>query len=57
MWWSREESLLASPKRHPAHLHFKLGAKSHGAASCLDARIYYDTGPYDHLGGAVMALG
>ncbi|RJR25294.1 MAG: xanthine dehydrogenase family protein molybdopterin-binding subunit [Desulfobacteraceae bacterium] len=57
MWWSREESILASAKRHPARLYYKLGAKKDGAFHALSARVYFDTGPYDHLGGAVMALG
>ncbi len=57
MWWSREESLIASPKRHPARLEYRLGAKSDGTLHALDATVTYDTGPYDHLGGAVMALG
>lgn len=57
MWWPREESFLASAKRHPARLHYRLGAKADGTLHGLDARILYDTGPYDHLGGAVMALG
>ncbi|MFH1490496.1 MAG: xanthine dehydrogenase family protein molybdopterin-binding subunit [Pseudomonadota bacterium] len=57
MWWSREESFLASVKRHPARLYYRLGAKKDGAFHALDARLYYDTGPYDHLGGAIMALG
>jgi len=57
MWWDREESFLASPKRHPARLYYRLGVKPDGALHALDVRFYYDTGPYDHLGGAVMALG
>jgi CO/xanthine dehydrogenase Mo-binding subunit len=57
MWWSREESFLASSKRHPCHLYYRLGAKSNGTFHALTASIYYETGPYDHLGGVVMALG
>ena len=57
MWWDREESLAVSCKRHPAWLHYRLGADSEGRFQALEARVYYDTGPYDHLGGAVMALG
>jgi CO/xanthine dehydrogenase Mo-binding subunit len=57
MWWNREESFMASPKRHPARLYYRLGSKSDGTLHALDVRSYYDTGPYDHLGGAVMALG
>ena len=57
MVWSREESFLASAKRHPALLRYTLGAMKDGTFHALKARIIYDTGPYDHLGGAVMALG
>lgn len=57
MWWNREESFLASPKRHPVRLHYRLGAGDDGTFQALEARITFDTGPYDHLGGAVMALG
>jgi CO/xanthine dehydrogenase Mo-binding subunit len=57
MWWNREESFLAGVKRHPAHLYYRLGAEGDGTFKALEARIYYDTGPYDHLGGAVMTLG
>jgi len=57
MWWSREESFLSSPKRHAARLYYRLGAMRDGRLHALDVRAYYDTGPYDHLGGVVMALG
>ena len=57
MSWSREESFLAGAKRHPARLYYRLGAERDGSLKALSARIYYDTGPYDHLGGAVAALG
>ena len=57
MWWAREESILASAKRHPARLYYKLGAKKDGIFHALSVRIYFDTGPYDNLGGAVTALG
>lgn len=57
MSWSREESFLAGSKRHPARLYYKLGAGGDGRLQALSARIYYDTGPYDHLGGAAATLG
>jgi CO/xanthine dehydrogenase Mo-binding subunit len=57
MWLDREESLSAGCKRHPARLHFRLGVDVEGRFQALEARVYYDTGPYDHLGGAVMAMG
>ncbi|MBI5586064.1 MAG: xanthine dehydrogenase family protein [Deltaproteobacteria bacterium] len=57
MWWEREESFWAGCKRHPTRLQYRLGADAAGRFQALEARLYYDTGPYDHLGGAVMALG
>lgn len=57
MWWDREESMLAGAKRHPAKLYYKLGAQLDGALRALSARLVYDTGPYDHLGGVVATLG
>ncbi|RJR45431.1 MAG: xanthine dehydrogenase family protein molybdopterin-binding subunit [Desulfobacteraceae bacterium] len=57
MVWGREESFLASAKRHPALLRYTLGADKNGSFHALKAEFVYDTGPYDHLGGAIMALG
>ena len=57
MWLDREESFLFSPKRHPARLSYRLGAEKDGSLKALEADLQYDTGPYDHLGGVVMALG
>ena len=57
MWLEREESFIAGPKRHPAKIHYKAGADSDGTLNALYADIKYDTGPHDHLGGVVMALG
>lgn len=56
MWWSREESFLAGTKRHPAMMYYRLGARADGTLHFLEARLFLDTGPYDHLGGVVLAL-
>jgi CO/xanthine dehydrogenase Mo-binding subunit len=56
MCWDREESFLASAKRHSGRLHYRLGAKADGTFHALGIEIYYDTGPCDHLGGAILAL-
>lgn len=56
MWWNREESFLAGTKRHPARMHYRLGAKKDGTLHYLNMEFYVDTGPYDHLGGVVLAL-
>jgi CO/xanthine dehydrogenase Mo-binding subunit len=57
MWWDREESMIAGAKRHPARLYYQLGADKDGRLQALFARLIYDTGPYDHLGGVVATLG
>jgi CO/xanthine dehydrogenase Mo-binding subunit len=57
MWWERKESFLAGVKRHPARLHCRLGATHDGTLHAFQGKIRYDTGPYDSLGGVVMALG
>lgn len=57
MWLSREESFLASPKRHPVRIRCRLGADRRGRLQALVVDALYDTGPYDHLGGVVMTLG
>jgi CO/xanthine dehydrogenase Mo-binding subunit len=56
MAWDREESFVAGTKRHPARLHYRLGATKDGVLKALHVRIVLDTGPYDHLGGVVMTL-
>jgi CO/xanthine dehydrogenase Mo-binding subunit len=56
IWLSREESILSSSKRHPAILRYRLGADADGVLKALDARMIFDTGPYDQLGGSVLAL-
>lgn len=57
MWWDREESFLAGTKRHAARMYYRVGAKRDGSLHYLNVRLHLDTGPYDHLGGVVMALG
>jgi CO/xanthine dehydrogenase Mo-binding subunit len=56
MMWDREESFVAGTKRHPARLHYRLGATKEGIFKALEVRMVLDTGPYDHLGGVVMTL-
>ena len=57
MWWNREESLTSSAKRHRAELNYRLGADRDGTFKALQVEVDFDTGPYDHLGGVVLALG
>lgn len=57
MWWEREESFIAGYKRHPVTMRYRLGAMRDGTLHALQCDLYYDTGPYAHLGVEVMALG
>ncbi len=57
MWLQRDESIISGSKRHAVKLFYRLGADKDGIFKALETRIYYDTGAYDHLGGAVMTLG
>ncbi len=52
----REESFLAHPKRHPAFLHYRLGARRDGTLTALQAEVYLDTGAYASYGPAVGSL-
>jgi len=57
MHWDREESFLAGYKRHATKMYYALGADSDGSFRALRCRLYYDTGPYAHLGAEIMAMG
>ncbi len=56
MWWNREESFIAGTKRHAARMYYTLGAQKDGSLHYLRTRLYFDTGPCDHLGGVVLTL-
>ena len=53
---TRRESFLAHPKRHPAQIHYKLGAKSDGTFTAIKAEAYLDTGAYASYGPAVAMI-
>jgi CO/xanthine dehydrogenase Mo-binding subunit len=53
---TRHESFLAHPKRHPARLFYKLGAKRDGTLVALRAVVHLDTGAYASYGPAVGGL-
>jgi CO/xanthine dehydrogenase Mo-binding subunit len=53
---TREESILAHPKRHPCQLEYKVGAKKDGTITALTAKVYVDTGAYASYGPAVAQL-
>ncbi len=51
--YTREESYLATPKRHPLIIELETGADSQGRLMALRARIICDTGAYASYGVAV----
>jgi CO/xanthine dehydrogenase Mo-binding subunit len=53
---NRHESFLGHPKRHPAVVHLKLGAKDDGRLTALEAIVHMDTGAYASYGPAVGGL-
>ena len=53
---NRHESFLAHPKRHPARIYMKLGAKKDGTLTAFDARVFLDTGAFASLGPSVGSL-
>lgn len=50
---NRRESFLAHPKRHPAQIKYKLGAKKDGTFTSLKVEAHLDTGAYASYGPAV----
>lgn len=57
MVFSREESLIASYKRHAARVKVRIGFSKEGLITAYQGKIYYDTGAYAALGPAVVGLG
>lgn len=53
---TRRESFLAHPKRHPAQIRYKLGAKKDGTITAIQAETYMDTGAYASYGPAVAMI-
>jgi CO/xanthine dehydrogenase Mo-binding subunit/aerobic-type carbon monoxide dehydrogenase small subunit (CoxS/CutS family) len=51
---SREESVLATVKRHPYRVRFRLGADAAGRFTATDAEITGDTGSYASWGPTVI---
>ena len=52
--YSREESLLASPKRHPYQITLKLGAQRNGKLAGIHTRAEVNTGGYDGHGQYIV---
>ena len=54
MVWTRQESLVARPKRHPMVMHYRTGAKADGTLTCQDITITADAGAYAYLSSLVL---
>jgi CO/xanthine dehydrogenase Mo-binding subunit len=54
MIWTRQESLLARPKRHPFVLHYRTGAARDGTLVAQAVDILGDSGAYAYLSALVL---
>ena len=53
---TRQESFVAHPKRHPARLHLKVGARQDGTLLALQVIVHMNTGAFASYGPAVGQL-
>jgi CO/xanthine dehydrogenase Mo-binding subunit len=56
MVYTREESFLAHPKRHPMEIRLKLGATHAGFLTALEAEVYADAGAYTGRSPVVITV-
>jgi xanthine dehydrogenase molybdenum-binding subunit len=54
MLYSRQESLLVHPKRHPTIIRTRIGARSDGTLTAVQATLYGDGGAYASLSEKVL---
>ena len=54
MLYSRQESLLVHPKRHPTIIRIRTGAKADGTLTAVEATLYGDAGAYASLSEKVL---
>jgi len=52
--YTREESMIATSKRHPFTMRYKFGARKDGKLVAAKVEIYGDTGAYSSYGPAVL---
>jgi CO/xanthine dehydrogenase Mo-binding subunit len=52
----RQDSFVGHPKRHPALMEYKIGARNDGTLLALEATVFLDTGAYASYGPAVGSL-
>ena len=55
MRYSRQESFLGHPHRHPAHLRYRHEAQRNGELVRVDVSLVYDGGAYASTSGAVIS--
>jgi CO/xanthine dehydrogenase Mo-binding subunit len=53
---NRSDSFVAHPKRHPAKILLKLGARHDGTIVALNGKVWLNTGAYASYGSAVGSL-
>jgi CO/xanthine dehydrogenase Mo-binding subunit len=54
MVWSRQESLLARPKRHPFVMRYRTGARRDGTLVAQQVELLADSGAYAYLSALVL---
>ena len=57
MIWDRQESLLASTKRHPFTMRYRTGARQDGTITAQQVEIRGDAGAYPYLSPRVLFAG
>jgi len=57
MVWNRQESLIASTKRHPFVMRYRTGATNEGRIIAQDVDIIGDAGAYPYLSARIMFAG
>jgi len=55
MCYSRAESIISTAKRHPAHIHLRVGATRDGKLHAMDFTADFNTGAYSSWGPTVAA--
>jgi len=57
MIWDRQESILASTKRHPFLMRYRTGVRSDGTIVAQDVDIMGDAGAYPYLSARILFAG
>ncbi|MEW5921362.1 MAG: xanthine dehydrogenase family protein molybdopterin-binding subunit [Bacillota bacterium] len=56
MVYSREESILIHPKRHPSEIRIKIGATKNGRITAFEGRVLIDAGAYTGRSPVVLTV-